>query len=277
MNPYFKSAFTKEKTVDGKIVYWFQTLYKQTKETYNTKPPFSVDGEPYLSDIQFRRFADMKDDILNIPEETHTQEVLKPILEQWIRDCSGAFVKPPTIAHCLSNVKSIYDEAYPATSIVSSEEEQDWLLQWIPTRIKVDAPKYEVYWAPSYKVPYTRPESEKIVMESAEDSIHEVEVQNPEKTYTILPQATRLHNGEWLQELTDIPLPFSDSPTLRLDIDVDVQRDKLRRRVRDARIRSKLARYRAERLAARYEQKFGSYPSEDEEEAQTEAETSGEE
>jgi len=59
-----------------------------------------------------------------------------------------------------------------------------------------------------------------------------------------------------------------------LDIDIDAQRDKLRRRIREARIRAKLALYRAERLAHKYEERYGIYPEHDEEEAQTEAEQS---
>jgi hypothetical protein len=83
--------------------------------------------------------------------------------------------------------------------------------------------------------------------------------------------------NEWLQEISDLSIPYSELPTLRLDPNFEQQKEKYRRRVRDARIRSKLAKYRAERLAQRYEERFGVYPEEDEEEAQTEAEKTEEE
>lgn len=242
-------------------------MYKETPETYNKRPPFGLDGQILRPESSSTELDTI---VTTLPEDTSNPTVLKDVLTQWLTDCSGAFVKPPTIDKCLANCQSKLDTNADVVSILSSEEDKDWLLQWIPTTLAVDSPKFTIYWAPCYKVLYTRPADEKI---SLDDSGVDVEVQNPEKTYTILPQATRLVNGEWMQELTDVSLPLSDSPALRLDVDLEAQREKMRRRVRDARIRAKLARYRAERLASRYEARFGDYPSEDDEEAQTEAET----
>jgi len=66
---------------------------------------------------------------------------------------------------------------------------------------------------------------------------------------------------------------LSDISPFRLDVNFEKQREKYRKRIRDARIKAKLARYRAERLCAIYEDKFGYWPSEDEDEAQTEVES----
>ena len=50
----------------------------------------------------------------------------------------------------------------------------------------------------------------------------------------------------------------------------------MRKRIREARIRAKLARYRAERLAQQFERKYGVWPEEDQEEAQTEIDSDSE-
>ena len=124
-------------------------------------------------------------------------------------------------------------------------------------------PVFQIYWAPCYKKVCT-----------SRITLEEPELQQPEKTYTVLSQPLRLNDEtEWIQEMADLHVPFADSTTLRLDPDVEVQKERFRRKVRDARIRAKLARYRAERMAVRYEEKYGAYPEEDLEEAQTEAET----
>jgi hypothetical protein len=263
----FSPKFTKQLSPTGKTVYWFETLYKQTSATRNTVPPLAVNGDVLYSNDETKN-----DEIFKVlPDEISNPEVLKRVYDAWIVDCSGAFVKPPTIENCLVNTEISLDSSVALANILSSEESTDWLLQWVPTKIKVDSPKFHMYWAPCYKIVNTRI-PEKIAIETIPD----VDVQNPERTYTFTPGTTRLYNGEWLQEITDMPLPLSDSPALRLDIDMDLNREKMRRRVRDARLRAKLAKYRAERMAKRFEERYGIYPEEDVEEAQTEAETSGE-
>ena len=268
----FSSKFTKHVSSTGKTVYWFETLYKQTSTTRNTIPPLAVDGEVLYSTDGTRDEDEMTQIFRVLPDETRNPAVLKRVYDAWTVDCSGAFVKPPTIEHLLTNTENIVDSAASLATILSDEESKDWLLQWVPTKIKVDSPKFYMYWAPCYKILNTRI-PEKIAIEMSPD----VDVQNPEKTYIFTPGNTRLYNGEWLQEITDMPLPLSDSPALRLDIDMDVNREKMRRRVRDARLRAKLAKYRAERMARRFEERYGIYPEEDVEEAQTEAETSADE
>lgn len=263
----FSPKFTKQVSSTGKTVYWFETLYKQTSATRNTVPPLAVNGDVLYSNDETK-----DDEIFKVlPDETRNPEVLKRVYDAWIVDCSGAFVKPPTVENCLINTENFLDSSASVANLLSNEESTDWLLQWVPTKIKVDSPKFHIYWAPCYKIVNTRI-PEKIAIETIPD----VDVQNPERTYTFTPGTTRLYNGEWLQEITDMPLPLSDSPALRLDIDMDLNREKMRRRVRDARLRAKLAKYRAERMAKRFEERYGIYPEEDVEEAQTEAETSGE-
>lgn len=245
-------------------MYWFYSDYTQTDHN-NEKPPLGIDGETIDSEERTDESFFNK-----IPEESNNPSVLKNIFTQWIADCSGAFVKPPTIEQCLNNVQNIWDSNAPIASLDPSEEEESWTLQWVPTKLKVDNPIFQIYWAPSYKIKATRiPE-----FKGGEEASDRIELQIPE----VLPNRdTRVITArptEWLQEIHDGSIPFSDTPALRLDLDIDAQRDKLRRRVREARIRAKLAIYRAERLAHKYEDRYGVYPEEDVEEAQTEAEQS---
>ncbi len=254
----------------GKAMYWFHSAYKPSSD-YSSRHPFAVDGVT----LDFDPFN--PSELVTLPEEAKNPEKLRDVYASWIQDCSGAFVKPPTIEQCLANTEVIWDSNVSTTvtshllNIEGYKPNQLWTILWLPTKIKVDSPKFQVYWAAVTKVP-APPRNEKISMED-DTTIHEVEVQYPEKTYTIHPGGTRTFNGEWIQDITDIPLSMSDAPPLRLDVDIDAQREKMRRKVRDARLRAKLAKYRAERMARRYEERFGIYPDEDEEEAQTEVET----
>jgi hypothetical protein len=167
--------------------------------------------------------------------------------------------------------------------MTAEEENELWVLQWIPTRVKVESQRFQIYWAPSYKTKAARiPDLAELgEKEIVEDGGRDIDLQHPEKVYSITPSSpnTRLitANGTWIpQEVDENSIPLMDEPALRFDTFLDSQREKYRRRVREARIRAKLARYRAERLAMRYEERFGEYPEEDDEEAQTEAERSDE-
>jgi hypothetical protein len=132
-------------------------------------------------------------------------------------------------------------------------------------------PDFLVYWAPCYKLKV--PDARIPELTQFDDKIGDFELQQPEKTYTITPSTRQ---GDWIQEIPELQVPLSDGPALRLAGDEeDPQMIKYRRRVHEARIKAKLARYRAERLAQRFEERYGFYPSEDEDEAQTDAELSG--
>ena len=270
---------------DNKLEYWFSTIYTQTDQTlnYNQKPPFSVEGDVIYSECsQLSRKSD-EELFAKLPEETKNPVVWKSVLERWIADCGTSFTKPPTLSQCLANCEICWDNNAPVASLHAAEEDSDWVLQWIPTRVKVSNSRFYIYWAPCYKTVYTRiPDlstgtseiSEKI---SLGDN-YVIALQNPEQTYTFDPENTRRidlashDHTVGLEELTELSMPLMNSPTLRLTVDFDVQKEKYRRRVRDARIRAKLAQYRAERLADRFETRFGYYPEEDEDEAQTEGE-----
>lgn len=281
--PFFDSKFKSTAAPSGKRVFTFQTIYKQTVKNWNETPPLAVEGKVYYADDSWKETAD--EDLLfrTLPEETQNPEVCKKVFTTWISDCSGAFVKPPTIEQCLGNVIICLDSNADPAPMLSTEEDSDWVLQWIPTSVRVDQPKFEIHWAPCYKTPYTAriPELTDVGSPTAASAlIDDVQVQAPEKTYTIVQTANpRTFNGDsgWLHELNDMTLPLQDGPALRLntDLDMEEQREKYRRKVRDARLRAKLARYRAERMAKRFEDRFGVYPEEDEEEAQTEVDSDG--
>ena len=242
-------------------MYWFETLYTQTDENRNEVHPLAVDGvviDPQASVA--------KEELLKAPEELKNPSVWKKVYTQWIEDCSGAFVKCPTLEQCLARTETLVDPDASISSVDPEEEDELWTLQWLPTKVKVDMPVFQIYWGPSYKKVCT-----------SRITLEDPELQQPEKTYTILATATqpilRQNETEWIQEMADLHVPFADSTTLRLDPDVEVQKERFRRKIRDARIRAKLAKYRAERMAVRYEERYGVYPEEDTEEAQTEGET----
>jgi hypothetical protein len=274
---YFKSQFKRQVSENGKYIYWFDSVYTQNDNNRNEVPPFAIDGITIESNTVVSR-----EDLLKLPEEVQNPMILKKVFTQWINDCSGAFVKCPSIEQCLSRSESMVDPNATLATIFSEEEEESWTLQWIPIRIKVDTPIFELYWSPCYKIP----SKSRIPIDDIQPEINlaqepSIDVQNPEKTYTILPPSSRRNETdekEWIQEMADLHVPFADSTTLRLDseLDNDSQKEKLRRKIRDARIRAKLARYRAERMAFKFEEKYGFYPEEDAEEAETEIDSGDE-
>jgi hypothetical protein len=282
---YFNSKFKRQKNVEGKIDYIFTILYEQTEKNRNEKLELSVDGysinmnETLNSEQELKIFKEM-------PEECFNPSVSRRIFETWLQECGSTFTKPPTIEQCLNNLENHFDEYALVAPINAGEEDESWMLQWIPTRIVVSMPKFQIWWAPSYKILNTRiPELEDFEEKISANEYHEIQIHTPDKLGSSMINQSKiittnpkiLENVDWLQEINDSSLPYSDSPALRLDLEHDTQREKFRRRVRDARIRAKLARYRAERLAHRYEERFGVYPEEDEEEGQTEVEQSDEE
>jgi hypothetical protein len=257
MQPYFKSDFKRQSTANGKYMYIFDSLY--IPEIPNEVHPLFVNGiniEPELT-------MD-KENFYKKPEDLDNPTIIKKVYLQWISDCSGAFVRCPSIEQCLSKSESVIDINASIATIFPEEEESSWTLQWAPTRIKVDMPFFQIYWSPSYKIPF----KSRITLDE--------EIVSPQEK-TIELQTQEKPRADWLQEMADLHVPFVDSGTLRLESEMEAQKEKHRRKVRDARIRAKLSKYRAEREAARYEEKYGIYPEEDADEAQTEAETNSDE
>lgn len=271
--PYFSSAFKRFVGPDGKPSYNFTTLYTQKEQSssWNETAPFSVQGQTVYADPVWASEANMEDVFQQIPDKCRSTELSTAIFKRWLMDCSGAFTKPPTIDQCISASTAIYDSNVPTATVLELEEKEDWILQWIPTRIHVVMPNFYVYWAPCYKSKV--PDARIPDLTSFDDKIADFDIQQPEKTYTITPSTRQ---GEWLQEIPELQVPLSDGPALRLagDEEEDPHMIKYRRRVHEARIKAKLARYRAERLAHRFEERYGFYPSEDDDEAQTEADVS---
>jgi len=272
--PFFSSKFKKQSNQHGTSIYIFHSCYRQDDMTHNEIPLLAVDGLEFstTSDHDSTGIKNSKH-FTELPEETFNPLVYKKVYETWIRDCSGAFLKSPTLEQCLANSESLWDSNAPVASLNTDEQDSDWILQWVPTKIQVAMPFFQIYWAPCYKIPCTRI-PELIGQNSSHNDTTNplIELQSPEKTYTITRRINPAIQGEYLQEISDVSMPYSDLPPLRLDPNFEQQKEKYRRRVREARIRAKLARYRAERLAQRYEDRYGIYPEEDEEECQTEAE-----
>ena len=263
---YFNHQFKRQSTSNGKYAYFFDTVYTQTEDTHNEVPPIAVDG----IDIESNKLLE-REEYFKAPEGIQDPIIWKKIYEVWVQDCSGAFVKCPTVEQCLAKTESIIDTSASLASITAEEDDEMWTLQWIPIRIKVDVPTFQIHWAPSYKILC----KSRISLDENPPNVESVDIQNPEKTYTILSQRPRQYENTstgWIQEMADLHVPFIDSTTLRLETD-EMQKEKFRRKVRDARIRAKLARYRAERISSKYEEKYGVYPEEDADEAQTEVDT----
>jgi len=102
MTPFFSSRYRTTKQSKGQTVYWFSTLYTQS-EGSNENPPLSVDGEIFSADAQFTE-EDTAQMFQKLPEEVYNPTVNKRVVTQWISDCSGAFIKPPTVEKCLENM-----------------------------------------------------------------------------------------------------------------------------------------------------------------------------
>lgn len=240
------------------MTYTFLTeLPEETPETH-----WCVEGDILLSDdtptLRVQKCE-------TLPEETQNPSRLRDIYTCWIQDCSGAFVRPPTVTQCLANTKSVVDLSGGCVSVGPEDLDDDWQLLWVPTQLVLTNQPltFQLGWAPLYSKIATRiPEFPETPSE-----IHTVQITHPEiqlERPTRLPAT--LSDPEWLQELTDIQVPFTNAQTLRLQ---DPAQEKMRKRIREARIRAKLARYRADRLAAQYERKYGEWPEEDAEEAET--------
>ena len=255
----FNTDFKRYKSKNG-MVYMFQVVHP----TEVSQGLCTIEGEVILSADE-----DTESKCKELPEEVRNPERLGAFYTQWLKDCRGSFVRPPTLTQCLSNTTFFLDISASCATISPEEEEDDWLLLWVPTSLKLHPPQFSIGWAPLYKKKYTR-----IPILSEFDSqdtkeIHTIHISKPDME--LQTNTTRLSPNEYPEELKDLQIPYSaDLQPLRLH---DAHQDKLRKKVHDARIRLKLARYRADRLAQTYERKYGVWPEEDREEAQTEVES----
>lgn len=263
---YFSSTFIKQLTPKSKYKY-----------SFNIECSLSTSEEREQFESLCVKTVQPYGDGSKMPDELENPMCLKAIFDQWLTDCSNCFVKPPTFEKFkyISELAIQYDMA----DTIDCSENTLCVFHWFPVSIDLDMPIFKVNWSIMHKTLQTPTTSDKIVID---DDAPELQLE--EQTFLQQSDGTRFIQTkegvrtEWLQEFNDASLPLSDSPALRLQVEYDnTMREKFRRRVREARIRAKLARYRAERLAQRYEERFGDYPDEDAEEAQTEAEQSDEE
>jgi len=211
--------------------------------------------------------------IWKLPEACKNENIVKHILQSWHDDCKHVFVKPLNLLSLQEKVKHTTDTTYPIVALSPEEESQEWILLWTVTKIDISKTLVVFYWAPTHKKPSLSRINE------AFDIDNTFEVQDPEYSqYRIIEsskaQSTWMSNPAWVQDISLLPL--SDRPALRLEAELDSAKERFRRRIRDARLRAKLARYRAERMAQQFQEKYGVYPTEDVEEAQTEYESSSE-
>lgn len=192
-----------------------------------------------------------------IKEEKKNEIVV--FVKDWIEQCKSSFVKPPVLEECLEN--SFHEEGmFEVNDFYKAEDLCDFT--WELYEICIGSNKKVIFrW--NLVSSETRPTAIEL------DDSTQPELQEPEKVFTIPNPAS--YPTQIPEELTDIPL--SDLSPFRLDANFEKQREKYRKRIRDSRIKAKLARYRAERLCAIYEEKFGYWPSEDEDEAQTEVDS----
>jgi hypothetical protein len=207
------------------------------------------------------------DNAHTMPIECKNPEKTREILTAWLQVSQKAFVKPPSIDQCVYNCSVQHSPNESRIHEMSEDDKKSqWIYRWEPVSVAVKAPNFIVNWAPVEKELDTRiqdvfEEQDQIQAESLP------EVQNPTRTYVVNTRDAVAYP----EELHDIPL--SGVAPFRLSLEADKKKEKLRKQVREARMKAKLARYRVERLCQRYEEKYGDYPSEDEEEAETEYET----
>ena len=264
---YFSASFIKQITPKSTFKYVFSSTAPLASETERDKFKSLCVETTYVYDENGA-----------LADELENPTNLKRVFDQWLLDCSGCFVKSPTFEKFKYSSQSALHDAVSVDNI--DTDKKSYVYSWYPVKIELDVPMFKVHWAIVHKAVET-PTTADTKIRIDDD---EPEVQVEEHMYMQQPDGTRFittkdgARTEWLQELNDVSLPFSDSPALRLEMEHDeVHREKFRRRVRESRIRAKLARYRAERLAQRYEERYGVYPDEDAEEAQTEAEQSDDE
>lgn len=172
------------------------------------------------------------------PKDSQIIALTQTILQQWLTDCQKAFVRPPTLEQCLANVRHVVQDCGHIAVIEPEEEGNEWQALWVPSLITVEIPHFEIAWTPAFKRENTRITED---MEVVTNDLQSVEIHQPEKTYTIMPSTTRREDDNALEEVTDFQAPLVDGTTLRLDMGLHEQREKMRRKVRDSRIRAKLA------------------------------------
>ena len=211
------------------------------------------------------------EEIWKMPEFCYEKSIVDSLIREWYLSCRNVFSSPPSLDSLLAKpVVHSCNRNFAIPALAPDEEDQEWVLLWTVVEFHFCKNSIELVWAPTDK--------RRLVPRIEENFENEgVEVQNPEESqYRIIESSTDIptDDAQWIQEIHDLPL--SDRPALRLEADLNAARERFRRRVRDARLRAKLARYRAERLAQQQMDKFGVYPDADAEEAQTEQEDSSE-
>lgn len=261
--PLFKQTPTIKRLKGGAPVYIFSVISPELltdNELLIYGDPISLTGDSKetLNDV-------LPSSTMELPTDCTKSSVARYIFQEWLNDCSSQFVKPPSVDQCFANYVATKRTDIPIKPLTEEEQTSDWQYVWVPTHIEIESPSFRIVWAPLQK-------SLLQINLSEFDADTNIELQGPERTYTIT--STRL------MDTNDTEIPLSNNPTLRLDSAFntlsETQREKYRKRVRDARLRAKLAKYRAEHMAQRYYSKFGVWPEEDIEEAQTEAEESSE-
>jgi hypothetical protein len=274
----FEETFQKEKLPSGQWEYQFR--HKRMAHDGQTVPSYSIKGQLLPSEQEEGEICVEDDEQIfdTLPKECLFDETLQIVYEHFVEECGKWFQKRPTLDAFRNGLQQIVDTDATIASLGPNEEDYDWALLWVPTVVRVSGGRFTIGWAPCYKLKQTK--ESRLIPDSEEGGDLIPELQGPELSPRSQDGNTRLIRTapsttvrtDWLQEIPESSLPYSDIPALRLDDEFLAQREKYRRRVREARIRAKLARYRAERIAHRFEERFGMYPDEDEEEAQTEAE-----
>lgn len=282
---FFEETYEKEKLSSGQWEYRFRHKRIQNHSIQNehdrqTVPPLCVKGEFLPSELEEGEIPEEDETkiFMTLPNDCFHDETITRIYTIFMEECGKWFQKRPTIEAFRNGLQQEVDQDATIASLGPNEEDYDWELGWVPTVVRVSGGRFIVGWAPCYKFRHTKRSRLIPDFEGEDGMIPELQgvesVTGPQEgnTRLIHTNPSTTVRTDWLQEIPTSMLPYSDIPALRLDEEFLAQREKYRRRVREARIRAKLARYRAERLAHRFEERFGVYPDEDEEEAQTEAE-----
>ena len=212
-----------------------------------------------------------QEELWKLPEACSQKEVGEFIVKTWFHSCKHFFSKPISFDAVMA--RTLTHEADPAEAVAAlspEEEENEWFLLWVPTSVVMEKQHITVRWAPTQKKL-----AESRIEEDFSGDTPSIQGAEESQFRVIENQPLNASDAQWIQDVSE--LPFSDRPALRLAVDQEASKEKLRRRVRDARLRAKLARYRAERLAMLFQERLGFYPEENGEEVQTEYEGSSDE
>lgn len=228
---------------------------KESAYTFRFQIP-SDDG-PYVihSEAVFLS-TDLSGSQLELP--VIPDQVLQTILHQFIEQTKQWFTTPlgdETVKKRLRHTIDRYE--VPHT--------EGWFIPtWKPASIKASRSQFVMTWA-LIKMTPTQPKiSADFLLGSSTPRAQSPEQPSAEELRTIQIQDTLVPVGD---------LPLSDLPPLSFYTETDTDRQLIRQKIREARLRVALAKLKAQRMEQRYYERYGETPMESEESSELSSES----